>query len=140
MAIDACIAGRNALAPHREKGVCPLPGYDVLGRATDQYVGYNLSAPTYAEAQTVVNDTISYNRQGQQSLVIDQRGCQHAYDYDGLGRQIHDRVPSLGTSAVGSCPSAVDGVRHARHGLDRHDLGQSPGGIRNRPESGAECV
>jgi RHS repeat-associated protein len=27
---------------------------------------------------------------------------QHAYDYDGLGRQIHDRVPTLGTSAVGS--------------------------------------
>ena len=26
---------------------------------------------------------------------------QHAYDYDGLGRQIHDRVPTLGTSAVG---------------------------------------
>ncbi len=45
--------------------------------------------------------TYSYNRQGQQKLVIDQRGCQHAYDYDGLGRQIHDRVPSLGTSAVG---------------------------------------
>jgi len=44
----------------------------------------------------------AYNRQGQQTLVIDQRGCQHAYDYDGLGRQIHDRVPSLGTSAVGT--------------------------------------
>ncbi|MCX7386392.1 MAG: hypothetical protein NTX48_06970, partial [Planctomycetales bacterium] len=27
---------------------------------------------------------------------------QHAYDYDGLGRQIHDRVPTLGTSAVGT--------------------------------------
>ncbi|HQX51300.1 MAG TPA: hypothetical protein PLY87_12285 [Planctomycetaceae bacterium] len=46
--------------------------------------------------------TWSYNRQGQQTLVIDQRGCQHAYDYDKLGRQIHDRVPSLGSSAVGT--------------------------------------
>ncbi len=27
---------------------------------------------------------------------------QHAYDYDGLGRLIHDRVPTLGTSAVGT--------------------------------------
>ena len=41
--------------------------------------------------------TYSYNRQGQQTLVTDQRGCQHAYDYDGLGRQIHDRVVTLGT-------------------------------------------
>ncbi|MCX7388344.1 MAG: hypothetical protein NTX48_16895, partial [Planctomycetales bacterium] len=32
--------------------------YDILGRAVNQYVGYNLAAPTYAEAQTVVNDTI----------------------------------------------------------------------------------
>jgi len=46
--------------------------------------------------------TYVYNRQGQQILVTDQRGCQHAYDYDGLGRQIHDRVLSLGTSAVGT--------------------------------------
>ena len=45
--------------------------------------------------------TYSYNRQGQQTLVTDQRGCQHAYDYDGLGRQIHDRVVTLGTGVVG---------------------------------------
>jgi len=46
--------------------------------------------------------TYAYNRQGQQTLITDQRGCQHAYDYDGPGRQIHDRVVSLGTSAVGT--------------------------------------
>ncbi len=45
--------------------------------------------------------TYSYNRQGQQTLVTDQRGCQHAYDYDGLGRQNHDRVVILGTGVVG---------------------------------------
>ena len=45
--------------------------------------------------------TYSYNRQGQQTTVTDQRGCQHAYDYDGLGRQIHDRVVTLGTGVVG---------------------------------------
>ena len=27
---------------------------------------------------------------------------QHAYHYDGLGRQVHDHVPTLGTSAVGN--------------------------------------
>jgi len=32
--------------------------YDILGRATDQYVGYNLSFSVYADATTVVNDTI----------------------------------------------------------------------------------
>ena len=59
---------------------------------------------TYPDAIGTGTDfvTYSYNRQGQQTLVVDQRGCQHAYDYDGLGRQIHDRVLSLGTSAVGS--------------------------------------
>lgn len=46
--------------------------------------------------------TYNNNRQGQPALVIDQRDCQHAYDYDGLGRQIHDRAPTLGTSAVGT--------------------------------------
>jgi len=45
--------------------------------------------------------TYSHNRQGQQTTVTDQRGCQHAYDYDGLGRQIHDRVVTLGTGVVG---------------------------------------
>jgi len=46
--------------------------------------------------------TYNYNRQGQQTLVTDQGGCQHAFDYDGLGRPIHDRVLSLGSSAVGT--------------------------------------
>ncbi|MFN6331093.1 MAG: RHS repeat-associated core domain-containing protein [Planctomyces sp.] len=46
--------------------------------------------------------TYSYNRQGQQTLVTDQGGCQHAFDYDGLGRQIHDRVLTLGTTAIGN--------------------------------------
>ena len=42
--------------------------------------------------------TYSYNRQGQQTLVTDQRGCQHAYDFYKLGRQIHDRVVTPGSS------------------------------------------
>ncbi len=46
--------------------------------------------------------TYNYNRQGQQTLVTDQRRCQHAFNYDGLERQIHDRVLSLGSSDVGT--------------------------------------
>ena len=38
---------------------------------------------------------------GQQTLMIDQRGCTHAYDYDLLGRPTHDRVLDLGAGAVG---------------------------------------
>ena len=45
--------------------------------------------------------TYSYNRQGQQTLMVDQRGCTHAYDYDRLGRPTHDRVLDLGAGAVG---------------------------------------
>ena len=32
--------------------------YDGAGRVTNRYAGYNLTAPTYGEAQTVANDTI----------------------------------------------------------------------------------
>ncbi len=34
--------------------------------------------------------------------MLDQRGCQHTYVYDGLGRQIHDRVTAMGTGTVGA--------------------------------------
>ncbi len=59
---------------------------------------------TYPDSDGTNGDyvTYNYNRQGQQTLVADQRRCQHAYDNDGLGGQIHDRVLSLGTSAVGT--------------------------------------
>ena len=82
----------------------------------------------------------SYNRQGQQTLVIDQRGCQHAYDYDELGRQIQDRVLSLGTSAVGTARRLSTVYDTRGMVLDRHDLGRSSRGIRQCAESGAECV
>ncbi|MFN9292192.1 MAG: hypothetical protein ACK6EB_29295, partial [Planctomyces sp.] len=44
--------------------------YDILGRATSQYTGYDLDESTYAEALTVTDDTIleqsssSYNEVG----------------------------------------------------------------------------
>lgn len=40
--------------------------------------------------------SFSYNRQQQQTLLADQRGCVHRYDYDRLGRRIHDRVITIG--------------------------------------------
>lgn len=39
----------------------------------------------------------SYNRQGEKRGMTDQRGCVHVYDYDLLGRQIHDRVTTAGS-------------------------------------------
>ena len=59
---------------------------------------------TYPDVQPTGTDfvTYSYNRQGEQTLMTDQRGCQHAYDYDKLGRQIHDRVVTVGTNVFAS--------------------------------------
>jgi len=37
-----------------------------------------------------------YNRQGERTSLTDQRGCVHRYDFDKLGRQIHDRVTTVG--------------------------------------------
>ncbi|OYV88660.1 MAG: hypothetical protein B7Z73_08090, partial [Planctomycetia bacterium 21-64-5] len=43
-----------------------------------------------------------YNRQGQVKQLTDQRGVVHAYDFDLLGRLIHDRVTSFGGSSSSS--------------------------------------
>ena len=45
------------------------------------------------------SDVISYtsNRQGQRTSLTDQRGCVHEYEFDLLGRPIHDRVTTLGS-------------------------------------------
>ena len=40
--------------------------------------------------------TYGYNRQGERTTLTEQRGCVHEFDYDKLGRQIHDRVTTLG--------------------------------------------
>jgi len=39
----------------------------------------------------------TYNRQGERTRLADQRGCVHEFEYDELGRQIHDRVTTPGT-------------------------------------------
>jgi len=43
-----------------------------------------------------------YNRQGEVTEIKDQNETVHAFDYDKLGRQIHDRVTALGTSVDGA--------------------------------------
>lgn len=50
-----------------------------------------------------------YNRQGQRIGMTDQRGTVHVYDYDKLGRLLHDRVLLLGTNVDG----AVQRISHA---------------------------
>ena len=39
----------------------------------------------------------AYNRQGERISLTDQRGCVHEYEYDKLGRQIHDCVTTVGS-------------------------------------------
>jgi YD repeat-containing protein len=45
------------------------------------------------------SDVVSYasNRQAQRTSLTDQRGCVHQYEYDLLGRPIHDRVTTVGS-------------------------------------------
>jgi RHS repeat-associated protein len=38
----------------------------------------------------------SYNRQSEQTMQTDQRGCVHELEYDALGRPAHDRVTTVG--------------------------------------------
>lgn len=38
-----------------------------------------------------------YNRQGERTSLTDQRGCVHQFEFDLLGRQIHDRVTTVGS-------------------------------------------
>jgi RHS repeat-associated protein len=45
---------------------------------------------------------VSYNRQSEIIKVVDQNGTEHSFEYDGLRRQIHDRVTSLGTGIDGA--------------------------------------
>ncbi|WP_197441605.1 RHS repeat domain-containing protein, partial [Thalassoglobus neptunius] len=51
--------------------------------------------PDSSSGSDVVSYT--YNRQGQRTSMTDQAGTVHAYDYDGLGRFLNDRVTTLGT-------------------------------------------
>jgi YD repeat-containing protein len=42
-------------------------------------------------------ESYQYNRQQERSKLTDRNGTVHEFDYDGLGRQIADRVTALGT-------------------------------------------
>ena len=55
----------------------------------------SIAYPDSVSSSDVVAYT--YNRQGQRTSLTDQRGCVHEFDYDALGRQIHDRVTTPGT-------------------------------------------
>ncbi len=43
-----------------------------------------------------------YNRQGEVTEIKDQNETVHAFDYDMLGRRIHDRVTALGSGVDGA--------------------------------------
>src|SRR5262249_27622846 len=46
--------------------------------------------------------SFKYNRQGEGIELHDQNGTVHAYDYDKLGRQIQDRVTTIGSGVNGA--------------------------------------
>jgi len=46
--------------------------------------------------------THQYNRQGERTQTTDQNGTVHAFNFDALGREIHDRVTTLGTGVDGA--------------------------------------
>ncbi|MEZ6131585.1 MAG: hypothetical protein R3C59_23185 [Planctomycetaceae bacterium] len=45
---------------------------------------------------------VAYNRQSETTQITDQGGTVHEFDYDKLGRQIHDRVTTLGSGVDGA--------------------------------------
>lgn len=57
-----------------------------------------LKSTTYPDSSSV-SDVVSqtYNRQRQTVTTTDQRGCVHTFEYDKLGRPVHDRVTTVGT-------------------------------------------
>jgi YD repeat-containing protein len=67
--------------------------------------------------------TFKYNRQGQKIEMTDQNATVHAYDYDGLGRQTHDRVTNLGSGIDGAVRriSSTYEVRGMRAKLTSYD-------------------
>lgn len=67
--------------------------------------------------------TLTYNRQGETTTRTDQRGCVHTYGYDGLGRQVHDRVTTLGTNVDGAVRRilTIYDVRGLRESLTSYD-------------------
>jgi len=85
------------------------------GNQTTQYVyGTTLSdsgiASTLLKRKEIYPDSVDdddvvlfeYNRQGQVTKTTDQNETVHAFDYDKLGRQTHDRVTALGTGVDGT--------------------------------------
>ena len=57
--------------------------------------------------------TYAYDRQGALAATTDQNGTTHAFEYDGLGRRVADRVDALGTGVDGAV-RRVETARDAR--------------------------
>jgi YD repeat-containing protein len=87
----------------------------ITGNQTTQYVyGTTLSdseiASSLLKRKEIYPDSVDsddeirfeYNRQGEVTEVRDQNGTVHAYNFDLLGRQTHDRVTTLGTGVDGA--------------------------------------
>ena len=68
--------------------------YDAFGRLFREF---------YPDSQNSLDDCVEfgYNRAGEVLTKKDQNGTIHAYEYDNLGRRLHDRITTLGDSVDG---------------------------------------
>jgi hypothetical protein len=73
-----------------------------------------LAKVTYPDsADGTDNVTYKYNRQGQVISMKDQAGSVHTYEYDKLGRQLHDRITTLAAPPTGPCGGSARPTRFA---------------------------
>jgi len=77
---------------------------EIYPDSDDTYSVGTGSLPVLSDGPDETYDRIefSYNRQGETTEIKDQNETVHAFDYDKLGRQTHDRVTALGTGVDGA--------------------------------------
>jgi RHS repeat-associated protein len=89
---DSDVASNSLL-----RSVTYPPGLTWSGLSSDDWSNLTIAnwAALRVNADTV---TYSYNRLSQQKTMTDQRGTVHSFDYDKLGRLLHDRITTFGNN------------------------------------------
>ena len=77
---------------------------EIYPDSDDTYSVGTGSLPVLSDGPDEVYDRteFKYNRQGEVTEIKDQNETVHAFDYDNLGRQTHDRVTALGSGVDGA--------------------------------------
>jgi hypothetical protein len=92
-------------------GALNKAGYDGVGRVTKRYVGWNATAPTYASASVVTNDTVMRQEEfacDAASNVIQQTSRERFHNATGTGElQTPSTEPKARVSYVALYPDAL---------------------------------